>query len=103
MKPLYNDNIKGISFKASNKKWRAYINDQYIGTFNKKVEAIYARLIMEEIFKNVISKLDVKAFTFNRDNETISIELSISTNENMIIKTNILYPNNIKKFTVGVI
>lgn len=102
MKPLYNDNIKGISFKASNKKWRAYINDQYIGTFNKKVEAIYARLMVEEIFKNVLSKLDVQSFTFNRDNKIISIEVSTTTNENMIIKTNILYPNSRKKFIRGV-
>lgn len=100
MKPLYN-NIKGISFIRSTNKWRAYINEQHIGNFDTRIEAVSARLQVEEIFKNVITKLAVKSFNFNRDGDFISIELAINTAENIVIKTNILYPNSRKRLTKG--
>lgn len=100
MKPLYN-NIKGISFIRSTNKWRAYINEQHIGNFDTRIEAISARLQVEEIFKNVVTKLDVKSFNFNRDGDFISIELAINTAENIVITTNILYPNSRKRLTKG--
>ncbi|MCT7530425.1 hypothetical protein [Aliarcobacter cryaerophilus] len=100
MKPLYN-NIKGISFIRNTNKWRAYINEQHIGNFDTRIEAVSARLQVEEIFKNVVTKLDVKSFNFNRDGDYISIELAINTAEDIFIKTNILYPNSRKRLTKG--
>lgn len=99
MKPLYNNKIIGVSHIKSSNRWRAYIQEQHIGTFDTYVEAATARLEIEEIFKNILSKLYVDSFRFNRDNKTISIEITTDTTENMIIKTNILYPNSRKKST----
>lgn len=98
--PLYSK-VYGVSYIPSTNRWRSYINEHHIGNFDTKAEAVSSRLTMEEIFKNILSKLDVDTFSFNRDNNTISIEVSTTTSEDMIIKTNILYQNSRKKSTGG--
>lgn len=93
--------IIGVSYIKSSNKYRAYINEQHIGNFDTRIEAVSARLQVEEIFKNVITKLAVKSFNFNRDGDYISIELAVNTAEDIVIKTNILYPNSRKRLTKG--
>lgn len=98
MKPSYNKKIIGISFNKSTNRWRSYINERHIGTFNTRIEAINARLTIEEIFKNILSKLEIDSFWFQRDGE-ISLEVVTDTCEKLSIKTGILYTNSKSKST----
>lgn len=98
MKPLYNNKIIGISYIHSTNRWRSYINEKHIGSFNTRIEAIHARLIVEDIFKNIFSKLEIDSFWFQRE-ENISLEVVTDTGEHLSIKTGILYTNSINKST----
>lgn len=100
LEPQYS-NIRGVSYISSTGKWRAYIQGKHIGNFDTKIGAIAARIEIEEIFKNVISKLNVDTFKFNRDGDTISVELISNTGEYLAIKTSILYSNNKKNSRGG--
>jgi len=101
MKPLYNNKITGVSYTKSSNRWRAYINETHIGTFDTYVEAATARLEIEEIFKTIISKLEVDQLIFHRDGHKISIEVITDFGQILFIKTNILYQNSRKKSTTG--
>lgn len=101
MKPNYNNKITGVSHTKSSNRWRSYINETHIGTFDTYVEAATARLEIEEIFKTIISKLEVDQFIFHRDGHKISIEVITDFGQILFIKTNILYPNSRKKSTTG--
>ena len=100
MKPLYNNKIVGISCNKSTNRWRSYINEEHIGSFNTRIEAINARLTVEEIFKNIISKLEIDSFWFIRDGKSIYIQLITDTCETLTIKTGISY-TNIKSKSAG--
>jgi hypothetical protein len=97
MKPLYNNKIIGVCYIHSTKRWRSYINERHIGTFNTRIEAINARLTVEEIFKNIISKLEIDSFWFMRDREGIHIQVITDTCETLSIKTGISYTNTKSK------
>lgn len=94
-KPNYNK-IIGVSKIRGKELFRSYINERHIGTFNTRSEAINARLTVEEIFKNILSKLEIDSFWFQRDGE-ISLEVVTDTCEKLSIKTGILYTNSKSK------
>lgn len=93
------DKLVGASQIKSTGKWRTYINGQHIGVFDSKLEAILARLTIEEIFTNILSKFEIDTFFFRR-NKTITMEILLEEVPfTIVIPTGVEYTNSRKKST----